>query len=132
MAQNPLLAFVAKTVAGAFTNLQVDSNTGQLLDSRGGKLSVLNLTAAAVVKAGPGRVSRVIIVAPGTTSGAFTLNDCLTTGAAAAANAVWSLPFGGANNIAGATFELDWPFAVGVVLSAVPGAGSPIIAVSYS
>lgn len=92
----------------------------------------LNVSVASVIKATPGRIMRLVIIAPGTTSGAFTLNDCATTGAATAANTIFSLPFNGANNIAGATFTLDWPCTTGIVLSAVPGAGSPIVAISFS
>ena len=96
--------------------------------TRGGFKSALNLTAAALIKAGKGRASRVIVLAGGTTSGAFTLNDSATVAGASAANALWSLPFGAA---AGSIFDIDEPFTNGLVLSSVPGAGAPILAVSY-
>lgn len=97
----------------------------------GGKSSALNQTAAAVIKTGAGRLAKVIIVAPGSGSGAFTFNDCATVGAAAAANELWTLPYNAAGNVAGAIFNIDFPVAVGLVLSAVPGAGAPIINISY-
>jgi hypothetical protein len=97
----------------------------------GGRSAALNQTAAAVIKAGPGRIRKIIIIDPGTTSGAFTLNDCLTTGAAAAANVVWTQAYNAALAVKGQVITLDWPCATGIVLSAVPGGGTPIIAVSY-
>jgi len=96
-----------------------------------GRASALNLTSAAVIKASPGRLRKLVIIAPGSGSGAFQFNDCLTTGTAAAANLVWSLPYNSSLNVAGAIIPVDLPFLVGIVLSAVPGAGSPICAVSF-
>lgn len=92
--------------------------------------SKLNITAAVVVKAAPGRLCKIIVSAPGTTSGALTLNDCTTTGAAAAANQIISIPF--ANLTAGQVISLDIPCKNGIVVSAVPGGGSPVYAVAYS
>lgn len=104
---------------------------GNLATQRGGSKSSLNLTAAGVIKATPGRLRRIVIQAPGSTSGAFTFNDVTTVGGAAAGNQIFTLPYNGTNNIAGAIFDVDWPCANGIVLSAVPGGGSPIVAVSY-
>ena len=103
---------------------------GANLVTTGGAFSSLHATAAAVVKAAPGRLTRLIIVAGGTASnGAFTLNDCATTGAAAATNEIMTIASGAT---AGTVYDLDWPCGVGIVLSAVPSAGSPIIAIAYS
>ena len=129
MPQNALAATVA-VQNGVQKPLSLDAQ-GQANVNVGGTASALNLTAAAVIKAAPGRLVRIVIVAPGSTSGAFTFNDCATVGAAAAANEIFTLPYNGANNIAGATFVLEWPCATGIVLSAVPGGGSPVVAVSY-
>ena len=129
MPQNALAATVA-VQNGVQKPLSLDAQ-GQANVNVGGTASALNLTAAAVIKAAPGRLVRIVIVAPGSTSGAFTFNDCATVGAAAAANESFTLPYNGANNIAGATFVLEWPCATGIVLSAVPGGGSPVVAVSY-
>lgn len=174
---------------------------------------MLNLGAAALIKGSGGCLFRAIVNAPGSTSGAFTLNDAnalvlpqTITGITQAANAVVTLstvsgtnPFavgntiafagvvgmtqinlvtgtviaiGGSSgawtvttsinssaftawasggtaasysaqnqvltlaynataNVAGAVFNLDWPFQNGILLSSVPGAGSPALAVSY-
>jgi hypothetical protein len=126
--QNPLSAFVA-IYNGVLKALNLDS-FGLLQSTRGGTSTALNLTAAAVVKAKPGRVARLVIVAGGTASdGTFTLNDCATTGAASAANTIASIAAGAT---AGTVIDLDWPCTTGIVLSAVPSAGSPIIAISYT
>lgn len=111
-------------------NLAVIDPFGNLASS-GGSKTALNLTVAAAVKASPGRLRKLIIIAPGSGSAAFTLNDCTTTGAAAAANEMFTLPYGATANVAGAIFELDMPFANGLTLSAVPGSGSPICALVY-
>ena len=110
----------------------------QYMDSMGlqvtanGASAALNITAAAVIKATPGRVARVAILAPGSTSGSFVLNNCATTGAATTANQIFNLPYNGTNNIAGAVFNLEIPCTVGIVCSAVPGGGSPQIVVTYT
>lgn len=108
----------------------IDASGNQAMQN-GGSNSALNQTAAAVIKASPGRLRKLIIIAPGSTSGAFTLNDCLTTGAANAANTVFSMAYNAPANIAGAIFNLDLPMKVGIVLSAVPGGGSPVCVLAY-
>lgn len=130
--QNPLGVVYAKGPAGNFVPLQADANGYLLTLPSSGEKSALNQTAAAVIKVGAGRVGTVIIVAPGTTSGAFTLNDCATTGAAAAANEIWTMAYNATANVAGAIIPIDFPVTTGLVLSAVPGAGSPIISISYT
>lgn len=97
----------------------------------GGRSASYNLTAAVAIKATAGRLRKIVVQAPGSTGGAFTFNDCATTGAAAAGNQIWTIPYNGAANVAGAIFELNWPCATGITLSAVPTGGSPIVAVSY-
>jgi hypothetical protein len=94
--------------------------------------AALNITAAAVIKASAGRIARIVILAPGSTSGAFTFNNCATTGAATTANQVFTLPYNGTNNIAGAVFNIDVPCSAGIVCSAVPGGGSPQVIVTYT
>lgn len=101
------------------------------LASSGGSKTALNQTVAGVIKASPGRLRKLIVIAPGTTSGSFSLNDCTTTGAAAAGNLLYELTYNSSLNVAGAVFALDMPCAAGLVLSAVPGSGSPICAVVY-
>lgn len=104
---------------------------GNIATQNGGTKSLLNIGAAVAIKATPGRVRKFVVVAPGSSSGAFTLNDCATTGAAAASNLIWSLAYNAAANVIGAVFTLDWPCLVGITLSAVPGSGTPLCAVSY-
>lgn len=102
-------------------------NPVAMYQTRGGALTKLNVTAAAIVKAGKGRVARLVITGAGT-GGSWTLNDIATTGAAAAANAVWTLAGTAA---AGTVIDLDWPCTNGIVISSVPTGGTPSIAVSY-
>lgn len=129
MPQNPLSAVVAKSAAGPLAPLNLDA-AGNLLTSAGDTKSLLNQIAAVAVKAAPGRLAKVLIVAGGTASnGSFVFNDCLTVGAATAANEVIAIPSG---TTAGTVITLDWPFAVGIVMSAVPSAGSPIASISYT
>ncbi len=91
--------------------------------------SALNLTSAAVIKATGGYLVRISIINAGTTGGAFTFNDCSTTGAAATANEIFTLAYSAAS--VGQIIYLDWPCANGIVLSAVPTGGTPIVSVSY-
>jgi hypothetical protein len=134
MGQQFLSANVAvklKNAIYAATQL-VAGQANELIVSRGGLNTKLNQTVAAVINAAPGRLAVVTIVSPGSTGGAFTINDCLTTGAAAASNVLWSLTYNSSLNVSGAVFTIDLPAAVGIVLSAVPTGGSPIISISYS
>ncbi len=143
MPQNAMQANVALTSANLPGPLHMDADgylkvsaIGSAADGSNlvaeGSSAALNVTAAAVVKATPGRVVRIVVVSPGTTSGAFTVNNCATTGAATTANTIWTLPYNGAANVAGAVFTLDMPASVGIVVSAVPGGGSPQLSISYS
>lgn len=114
--------------SGYRVKADAQSNLGT---QNGGRSSSLNLTAAVAIKASAGRLRRIVIIAPGSTSGTFTFNDCATTGAAVAGNAIFVMAYNAAANVAGLVINLDWPCATGIVLSAVPGGGSPIVAVSY-
>ena len=77
MPQNALQVTGAKNSSNVQKQELVDAS-GVLVGSRGGLNSTLNVGAAAVIKATPGRVARLIVIAPGTTSGALTLNDAPT------------------------------------------------------
>ena len=131
MSQNSLWA-TFKNSLGKLVPALVDTNTNVLLVSRGGANSAINVTAAAVIKGSAGRVAKIIVVAPGTASGAFTINDCATTGAANAANTIWTLAYNATANVAGASFEIDFPTSSGIVVSAVPGGGSPQLSISFT
>lgn len=128
MPQGPLQSYVAVNAATKYAAPLIVGNAGDLHVSDGGVSSTLNLSAAAIIKGAPGRLARIVIIAPGSSSGAFTFNDCATIGAAAAANEIFTYAEGGT---AGTVINLQWPCLVGIVLSAVPGAGSPIVAVSF-
>lgn len=129
MPQNALPISVAKNPNNNGAPMLLDAQ-GALQTTQGGTKSALNLTAATVIKATPGRLAKITVVGGGTASmGAFTLNDCATTGAASAANEIATIPSGA---VAGTSITIDWPCLVGIVLSAVPSAGSPILAVSFT
>lgn len=127
MPQAPLSADVA-LYAGTRKAVNLDAS-GNLNTQAGGTSSHLDITAAVVIKASAGRLRKITVSAPGTTSGALTLNDAATVGAAAAANQIVSIPF--ASLSAGQVIDLDWPCVNGIVVSAVPGGGSPVYAASF-
>lgn len=129
--QNPL-AFVAKLFGGSSFAPGVVDVAGNLAVSGGGNLGTFNLTVAAVIKATPGRLAKIVIQNAGTTGGAFVFNDAATTGAAGIGNQIFSLAYNAPANTVGAVFAVDWPCANGIVLSAVPTGGTPIVSVSYS
>jgi hypothetical protein len=118
MPQIPVGEVFAKNPSNNLVPLNVDA-TGDLFTATGAK-SVLNITAATVVKATPGRLVKISV----TTAGAAgTANDCITTGAAAAANLIAAIP------AAVGVISLDWPCAVGITIT--PGAAQ-VISVSYT
>lgn len=93
---------------------------GALPTTRGGNLSRLNITAATVVKATPGRIAKVTVNVAGA---AGTVSDCITTGAVAASNLVWAIPA-----VVG-VYDLDWPCLLGIVVT--PGAAQ-VVSISYN
>jgi hypothetical protein len=96
----------------------------------GGGMKTTTLTAAAALKVGKGRICRIVVLNMGTTSGGFTLNDCAATGDASAANLICTIPYtavGWLNKVVPISFLCT----TGITLSAVPGAGSPSIKISY-
>ena len=129
MPQNPNQVYPG-VASGVAKPQLMDAQSVQVVAN--GANASLNITAAAVIKASAGRLARIVILAPGATSGAFTFNACATTGAATTANQVFTLPYNGTNNIAGAIFHVDVPCSGGIVCSAVPGAGSPRAIVTYT
>ena len=129
MPQNNVFSTFKNTL-GKLVPALVDTTTNVLLVSRGGASSALNVTAAAVIKAAPGRVGKIIVVAPGTTSGSLTINDCATTGAATTANEIYTIGYAALS--VGQIIELDFPCAVGIIVSAVPGGGSPQYSISFT
>lgn len=92
----------------------------------GGSNTALNVAAAQVVKGKPGTLYRILIQAVGT-SGTLTINDCATTGAAAAGNQILTLLT--ANLTVGQVITLDWPCLTGIVISAC--SGGIVVSVSF-
>jgi hypothetical protein len=78
----------------------------------------LNLTAAAVIKARPGVVGVLTVIT--TVTGTISIHDTTTTGAAAAANAIYT---SAANPAAGTVIKLDFPCRLGIVFSGTISAG---------
>ena len=131
MPQNPNLVYPSVNQSGVAKPQQADAQGVQIV-ATGGLNAAQNVTAAAVIKATPGRVARIIVLNAGTTSGAFTFNNCATTGAATTANQVFTIAYNAAANVAGAIFSLDMPCSAGIVCSAVPGGGTPQVVVTYN
>lgn len=94
-------------------------NTGLSVDTSGSG-STMNITAATVVKAGPGRLVRLNVIAAGAAAGA--IYDAASTSGNTAANQTFAIP-----NAIG-TYYLDWPHLTGIVIT--PGSGQTI-SVSY-
>ena len=133
MAQSPWGSYVArKLLSTALAPLFLDGTSKGLVTAAGGTLSALNLGAATLIFAGPARACRISIIAPGSGSGAFILNDAASIAAATAANQVWSMAYNASANVGGNVITLDFPVVNGLVLSAVPGAGTPLVAISYT
>lgn len=132
MSQGPIGTLVNFLSSGKTATPALLDGGGNLPVTTGGVNSSLHMGAAAVIKPTPGRLACLIIMAPGSTGGAFTLNDCATTGAAAAGNQIFSLAYNSALNVVNAIFVFDWPCLVGLVLSAVPTGGTPLVNISWS
>lgn len=126
MPQNSTAATVAKNPNNSLLPLNTDL-AGNLLTSSGGKSSALNVGAAAALKGSAGRLCKIVVIAVGT-AGNLTFNDSATTGAAAAANAILSIPYTGL--AVGQVISLEWPCANGITLSAIPTGG--VVAVSFA
>ena len=130
MSQIPLGSYIAKLFGATKLVPLVADSTNTLLTTQGGGSSLLNITTQTLVKGSAGRIGKVIVNAPGSTSGAFQIYDSATVGGAAASNLVWELAYNGTANVEGAVFNLDFPCLNGIVIN-VPG-GSPIASVSFS
>lgn len=131
MPQNAFQVTGAKTAAGSQAQGSIDPFTTAILSEGGATATALHVTAATVIKAGRGRVKKIVILSAGTTSGSFTINDSATTGGAANTNAIWSVPFDGASNVQGNVIDLDCPVTNGIVVSTVPGGGAPVLSIFY-
>jgi hypothetical protein len=117
--QGPLGVNAAANTSGYYAPMNLDAN-GSLYVMDGGSLSRLNMSASAVVKATPGVVVRVSVTTAGSAPGS--VYDTTSTGTAAAANLIGSIP-----NTVG-IYYFDWPTANGIVVA--PGTGQ-VVSVSY-
>ena len=107
--------------SGVSKPLQVDSSGALIVANNDeAESSALNLTAATVVKASSGYVSRIVVLVAGSAVGS--VNDAATTGAAATANQIFAIP-----NTVGA-YQISFPVSNGIVVT--PGTGQTV-AVTY-
>ena len=127
MPQSPLAANVAITASAPHYEapLNLDAQ-GALRTSADGTSSMLDLTTATVVKATPGRVAKVTVLAVAT-AGTFGVYDTTTTGAAATSNAI--VQYTASWPAVGTIITLNWPCANGIVVN--PGT-SGAVSVSYA
>jgi hypothetical protein len=115
MPQNPLAANTAINTSNAYASQRLDAQN-ELRVEHGGVLSALNITAATVVKATPGRLVRINVLVAGSTAGSA--NDCATTGTAAIGNQIAAIP------ASVGQVGLEWPCLVGIVVT--PGTGQTL------
>lgn len=92
-----------------------------------GTLSKLNISAATVVKAGPGRIATVLTNANSTTATTFSIYDAATTASTASSNLLFTSP---STTAVGVVTNLDLPCMVGIVV--VPSTTSLVVAAAYS
>lgn len=97
----------------------LNAQTG-VINTNGGQKSKLNITAVTVIKAAPGRLCKITVIAAIT--GNLSVNDCATAGAVAASNMVATIPT--AVCPAGTVISLDWPCAAGIVVT--PGSAGTV------
>ena len=92
----------------------------------GGALSALDVSAATVIKAAPGTLVRITVLAVATadTFGAY---DAATVGAAATANAI--VQYADGYPAVGSVIYLQWPCNTGIVVN--PGTGGAV-SVAYA
>jgi hypothetical protein len=115
------------TVAGYGGALK-DPNGAEIVGS-GGASAWLNITAAQVIKAAPGRLCKIVILGVVGTGGALTFNDATTVAGATTANQILNLA---GTTAVGNVTTIDWPCVNGIVVSAVPTGGTVQINVSYN
>jgi len=103
----------------AITSNPINQN-GALITAQGTK-TFFNITANTLIKAGVGRVAKISVVVAG--SGAGSVHDSATIGAAGAANELAAIPFA-----ATTVLNIDMPVFNGIVVK--PGTGQTL-AVSF-
>lgn len=95
----------------------------------GGNSSAVNISAAQVIKATPGRLCKIVVNGVVGTGGNLTFNDCATVAAATTANQIY---FGIGTLAVGTVVTIDWPCVNGIVCSAVPTGGTVQINASFN
>jgi hypothetical protein len=118
----PPLGLNSKNPKNALTPTEVGYG-GDLAVSPGGLDSVLNITAATLVKATPGRLAQISVLVVGTTVGSA--NDAATVAGAATANQIGVIP----EAVTTSPLVFNWPCTAGIVVT--PGTGQTL-AVSFS
>jgi hypothetical protein len=131
---NNVIAFVAQKrtappPAPAYLDQLKVGPQGELIVGSG-LYSKLHVTTAQVIKAGPARLVKVLVISPGSGTGSFVFNDCATLADATTANQVYAVPFGSLT--VGQIITPDFPCELGLVLSAVPTTGAPQLSVAFS
>lgn len=96
--------------------------------SLGGSTPTYDVSAAALIKAGPGRLAQIIVQVVGS-AGNFTLNDSATVAGAGAANQIAEVAYNATGLVAGTPITFNWPFVNGLVVSAVTTGGSLAVSV---
>lgn len=127
----------ATPVEGAVTVATDGTDPSTLLTSPQGATYVagpqnatLNVTTAAVIKANPGRLRGILVVAAPASSGALTINNLTATSGGTAANTLCSIPYNASTMVAGAFLPMDIPATVGIAVTAV-GGGSPVYVILW-
>lgn len=130
MPQGPFQANVAKNPSGVSVPLSTDASnklnvitapaTGSTTTTISATSRTLNITAATVIKASAGQVVTISVLVAGDAAG--TVNDCATTGAAAASNAICPIP-----DTVG-IYPVNFPATTGIVVA--PGTGQTL-AISF-
>ena len=119
MGTTPLFAAVAVNPSKKIVPLAVDAegNLRTVAPPTDDYIPVYNITAATVVKAAPGQLLDISVVVAGSAAGS--VNDCATTGAAAASNKVMSVP----NTVEG-PLGTNWTCVTGICIT--PGTGQTL------
>jgi len=119
MPQSPNQVYPA-VASGVAKPLIVDANGNLLVaDNQGSEASVLNITAATVVKTGAGYLGRISVTTAGSAGAVY---DYATTSGTGAASLIAVIPA-----VVG-TYAFDWPVTAGIVIA--PGA-SQVVSVAY-
>lgn len=96
-------------------------------DPRTGYAVAFNITAATLIKTGPGLVAKIFIIVGASTAGS--INDSATIVGAAIGNQISSTSTVGVSGVTGGYIVLEAPFSNGLVVT--PGTGGTL-AVAYS